>query len=314
MIYGEGRGDMAAFLKAQPIEKGFKPGSLWRYSSGDSILAAFLLQEIYKGQDIRKIFKEKIFDPLEMKDWTWESDSAGTFSGPYYFYCSARDLAQIGQLLLGRGQYKKHEIFNSAFWKFMTTVPEAFKTARVDLKGNSVSGAHIWLNLPHVGGVPQSWPTVPSDAIAARGHWGQYLVVVPSLKAVIVRLGDTRDDSVSLDGLLPRVMPLLNGYKAKMPAKEEVTSMPAPPAVQDWDLTFSSNLMQLGAGFTAKSFCSCLFVTKNDESSCRNYASLKQVNPRLTVDFAAKKTKSSFFFLFGRQAEYLGPERGCVLR
>jgi CubicO group peptidase (beta-lactamase class C family) len=43
---------------------------------------------------------------------------------------------------------------------------------------------------------------VPEDAYAANGHWGQYIVVIPSLDLVIVRTGDDRDDKTSLAKLI----------------------------------------------------------------------------------------------------------------
>jgi CubicO group peptidase (beta-lactamase class C family) len=53
-----------------------------------------------------------------------------------------------------------------------------------------IYGAHWWLNA----GDPNDpsrrmWPRVPRDAYAARGHSGQYVVIVPSAQLVVVRLG-----------------------------------------------------------------------------------------------------------------------------
>jgi CubicO group peptidase (beta-lactamase class C family) len=325
MLYGEGRRDMAHFVKQQPLEPGFEPGRLWRYSSGDSLLAGYLLGLIFKGQDLREVFRIKIAEPLGLKNWVWERDGIGTLAGAYYFNASARDLARIGQLLLGKGQYNKTRIFDESFWNFMNTVPDAFRVARVDLKDGNVSGGHLWLNRADVAGVPQPFPGLPEDTVAARGHWGQYLVVIPSLNAVVVRIGDTRDGSLSLPDLLTKTLPLLKKRPKVgahgLPAKS--VSGSAIPAgvfkssnveVQPWDLEFRQPKMALGAGFVAKSLCSCLYVSKLSENACRDYASLAQVSPRASIDRGAKSVTTSYFlFFYKRTAQYLGEERGCVL-
>jgi CubicO group peptidase (beta-lactamase class C family) len=40
------------------------------------------------------------------------------------------------------------------------------------------------------------WPGAPEDAYAARGHWGQEVVVIPSEEMVIVRTADDREPGV----------------------------------------------------------------------------------------------------------------------
>lgn len=210
MIYGEGRIDMAGFVKKQPLVKEFKPGEIWRYSSGDSMLAAYLLQDIYKGEDLRQVFKNKIFDPIGVQDWTWESDSAGTIAGAYYFFISIRGLANIGELLLGKGTFRGKKIFDENYWNFISTVPESFKKNRVGHKTQDISGAHLWLNKAREANKAKPWPAAPDDTVAALGHWGQYLAVIPSKNAIVVRIGDTRDKSVDLRGILQRAMPLID--------------------------------------------------------------------------------------------------------
>jgi CubicO group peptidase (beta-lactamase class C family) len=51
-------------------------------------------------------------------------------------------------------------------------------------------GAHWWLNAGAPGhAAERPWPALPPDTYAARGHSGQYVLVVPSARLVVVRLG-----------------------------------------------------------------------------------------------------------------------------
>ena len=210
MLYGEGRQDMAQFVKNHKFTKGELPGKVWRYSSGDSLLAARLLQKIFKTNDLRAQFKSQFFDKIGVTEWLWESDSVGTLVGSSHFYISASGLVKIGQLILNEGEINGKQLIGKDFLQFMKTVPSVYKTNRKDQKKWTVPGASIWLNDPQDGSNSVPWPGVPKDAIAALGHWGQYLLVIPSLKVVAVRFGDTRDGSIDIETLAKKIVEYLH--------------------------------------------------------------------------------------------------------
>ena len=76
---------------------------------------------------------------------------------------------------------------------------------------------------------------------------------------------------------------------------------------------YSSSIARLGLNFTAKSMCSCLWVSDNDEEFCREYAALKQVTPRISVDHDAKIVKTSLFWILSSKARFVNSRRGCQL-
>ena len=76
-------------------------------------------------------------------------------------------------------------------------------------------GGQFWLNRKPFNGKDEAlfWRTGPPDAFAAIGHLGQYVIVVPSKRIVVVRLGKTQDDVLQpvRDGLAK----LVNSVPAK---------------------------------------------------------------------------------------------------
>ncbi len=59
-----------------------------------------------------------------------------------------------------------------------------------------------WLNQVSGPVKTKPWKDAPDDAYSAIGHWGQYIVVVPSADVVIVRTGDDRNEDVDLSKLI----------------------------------------------------------------------------------------------------------------
>ncbi|MBI5504598.1 MAG: serine hydrolase [Deltaproteobacteria bacterium] len=95
---------------------------------------------------------------------------------------SARDWARFGELHRLDGVWNGKRILPDGWVRYVTTPTPAAPQGSY--------GAHWWLN----GGEPANpaqrpWPMLPRDAYAARGHSGQYVLVIPSEKLVVVRLG-----------------------------------------------------------------------------------------------------------------------------
>ena len=167
--------DMARFAANKPLTK--KPGKKWRYSSGTTnILSRILRHAINDDQRYLNFPSEKLFAPLGMTTAVLESDNSGTLVGSSLAWASARDWARFGQLYLDDGRWNGKQLLPA------TWVSHG-RTATRGSKGGY--GAHWWLSRR------KSRKDLPQDSFSAEGYQGQLLLVAPSQRAVIVRLGQT---------------------------------------------------------------------------------------------------------------------------
>tara|TARA_R110002167_G_scaffold110677_4_gene281401 strand:- start:64 stop:1425 length:1362 start_codon:yes stop_codon:yes gene_type:complete len=158
------------------------PGTHFNYSSGTANLLSRLYFE-HTGGNLQAAYDdyvENIFIPMSFQDAIFETDASGVFVGSSYFYASARDWARLGQLMLNEGEINGRRIVSKE-WVAQSTAANA-------TENNKAYGYQWWLN---DGGNSLRWPDLPSDSFAATGNRQQYLMVVPSMQAVIVRLGWT---------------------------------------------------------------------------------------------------------------------------
>ncbi len=330
MLYGAGHRDMAAYVLEHPLEKSVKPGASWRYSSGDSILLSKILRKVFAVSDLRPVFQQKLFFPLGVKDAVWEGDDAGTIGGAFYLYCSARDLAKIGEIFLRRGRVNGVQLVAPEFIDFMESVPPSFTMRRpADEHIHHVSGAHIWVN--KAAGkpgdplyVPMPWPYAPADTVATIGHWGQFLMVVPSMNLIAVRIGDTRDDSFTINRFVEQTV---NFAQGKPVTVKQLPVAPTPNlavhiagpvhAVASPGLIWKFKAAPLALGYEAMAACSCLFVTKSTVARCRDFAFVDQIpNVELSINQQHKRVRAAIPWLsaiFHETAMLRSPEKGCVL-
>jgi CubicO group peptidase (beta-lactamase class C family) len=80
-------------------------------------------------------------------------------------------------------------------------------------------GAGFWLNIKHdtpvpVWNAPWGMPQVPKDMYYARGAFGQYTVIVPSEKLVVVRMGISLDYGDHTGDLVAAVIKALHARPA----------------------------------------------------------------------------------------------------
>jgi CubicO group peptidase (beta-lactamase class C family) len=178
-------GDMAAFAASKPLAA--KPGTVWAYSSGTSnILSRIVLQSVGGTAAAMQTYaRTRLFEPAGIYSAIFEPDATGALVGSSYLYATARDWARFGLLYLNNGNANGRQILSPDWVSFVHT------PAPADACGGY--GAQFWLNGLAKDGQTRQLPDLPADLYAARGHNQEIVMIVPSRKVVIVRLGWTTD-------------------------------------------------------------------------------------------------------------------------
>jgi len=196
--------DMAAFAVRQPLEAA--PGTRFAYSSGNTLILTRILQNAVGGKpgDLLRFARNELFGPLGMTSVTFESDAAGTPIGSTRLHATARDWARFGMLYVEDGLVAGRRILPEGFVSYSTT----------ETLGSHYA-AGFWLPSP---GWRRRWPQMPKDVFYAAGMLGQFVVVIPSERLVIARLGVTHRGDDGLHDLVSGVVASLGRGRSQVPA------------------------------------------------------------------------------------------------
>jgi CubicO group peptidase (beta-lactamase class C family) len=182
--------DMAGFaVKGRPVAP---PGTRWAYSSPSTQLLARIIRDAVGGpeQTLTFVWRE-LFNPLGMRNVVLEVDATGTLQGTAYMMASARDWARFGLLYLSDGVISGKRILHEDWVDF-----SAAATLDTDY------GAGFWTNRSeHPNARGRVRLGIPRDAFFASGDLGQRIVIIPSQRLVVVRLGDSVDPTGDMRGL-----------------------------------------------------------------------------------------------------------------
>jgi CubicO group peptidase (beta-lactamase class C family) len=152
------------------------PGTTFVYSPPDTMLAMRALREAM--HDDRRFLAfpyREFFWRIGMTRTTTNGDWNGDFLMSGQAWSTARDFARFGLLYLNDGVWRGERILPEGWVKYVTTKGPA-QPARPPFYG-----AQFWLH----GGMAG----LPEDAFTPSGGQGQYAMVIPSRKMVIVRRG-----------------------------------------------------------------------------------------------------------------------------
>ncbi|HRH65630.1 MAG TPA: serine hydrolase [Bacteroidia bacterium] len=160
-----------------------EPGKTFNYMSCNTEILGLILEKA-TGMKLSEYASRKLWSPVEaMHAGYWSLDQSDGMEKAYCcFYADARDFARIGQLMLDSGKWKGKTILSPGFVREMTTPKNL-----VDDQGMAANyyGYHWWLT--EFKGHPIFY---------ARGILGQYIVVIPDQRMVIVRLGKKRGEKI----------------------------------------------------------------------------------------------------------------------
>lgn len=191
MLFLDGRDAMARYAEDQPLQH--EPGRKWVYSSATSVILADLAARVLapapdpesRRRAVAEYLRTRLFEPAGMRSMLPEFDASGTLIGGSLIHGTARDWARFGEFLRNRGAVAGAQLVPRQWIDFMVTPSPR----------EAQYGAQIWLNRTPTTGKPALFPDRgPRDLFACLGHLGQFVLVSPSRRLVVVRLGKTQED------------------------------------------------------------------------------------------------------------------------
>jgi CubicO group peptidase (beta-lactamase class C family) len=168
----------------RPERGSHAPGTFWYYNNWDFNVLGVLLRRA-TGEDTFAAVDKYLAQPLQMQDFTpadgryVRTDASEHPAYPMHF--TARDLARFGWLYLNAGRWHDQQVV-PAQWVAEST--KAYSDARPGMG----YGYMWWVSKKDI----QKHTHVGPGAFSAHGHRGQYIVVAPAHRIVVVHLYDGR--------------------------------------------------------------------------------------------------------------------------
>ncbi len=165
-----------------------EPGKRWAYHNAPYTLLEKVVQNA-SGKSFQKYFEDNLGSKIGMKGF-WQQTGANNV-----FYSDARSFAKFGLLLQAHGNWNGDQIWSGDFFEKLSQSSQVL---------NRSYGYLTWLNGKSSYMLPQSQtiypgmlvPNAPADMYQAMGKNGQLLMVIPSERLVIVRMGGAGDNSL----------------------------------------------------------------------------------------------------------------------
>lgn len=179
------------FVLKQDVDN--PPGKEMVYSCGSSQLLSAILQKT-TGLYTEAFAKNYLFTPLEITDYKWNRDAQDIAIGGFGLTMKTVDMLKIGTLYVNQGRWKSKQIL-PVEWIEESTSPKV----KVD---DGTSYAYHWWN--------KQYDNQIGRIVLAVGDEGQYIILVPDYRLVVVMTSSIKDDSSRLidyfrDYLLPCV-------------------------------------------------------------------------------------------------------------
>lgn len=212
MLFLDGRDDMARWAEEQPLEA--EPGAMFEYSSATSVILADIAARVLtdssepdrRRKAVADYLNARLFTPLGMTSMVPEFDASGTLIGGSLIHGTARDWARLGEFLRRKGRAPDGAQLLPTSWveKMVSPSPRSPQY-----------GLQTWLNRefrtkdstePH----PLFPDRAPHSVFSLIGHMGQYVVVSPSQRVTLVRLGHST--SAEREMLKPQMADVLELY------------------------------------------------------------------------------------------------------
>lgn len=159
------------------------PGVSFSYQSGDTQLLGYLLEKA-TNHFVSDYASKVLWGPMGATNnavWTLDKKN-GTEKVFCCFNSTARDFLKIGIMLKNEGKINNNQILNKSYINWLLSIPE--------LENIDKNSLFYKKKIEHYS---NSWylaKVLNKKIIYARGYLGQYIVIIPDIDVVFVRLGE----------------------------------------------------------------------------------------------------------------------------
>jgi len=217
-----GNADWPKVFLAAKVEN--RPGTVFKYNN----MASFMLSAIVQratGVKLVDFLKPRLFEPLGIKNFTWDETPEGYTFGAIGLKIQSEDMAKVGQMLLQDGKWNGKQIVPQSWVEEATS----FQINSSD-PGNTVPKE---LNDWQQGYGYQFW-RCRNNAFRADGLGGQFIIVLPEKDAVVVltAAAESTQEELNLvwDHLLPAMQdrPLPENKLASAELAKRIAALSSP--------------------------------------------------------------------------------------
>ena len=148
--------DWIGFVLERPMAA--EAGSSYSYNSGLTVVLSGILQQVTLGS-AERFAAERLFAPLGIERWTWESAPGGLTNTGWGLYLRPRDAAKVGQLVLDGGSWDGQQLLSPEWIKTATHKRTELKIDRINPVGIPY-GLLWWLDFGAQKGVPHNYSSL----------------------------------------------------------------------------------------------------------------------------------------------------------
>jgi CubicO group peptidase (beta-lactamase class C family) len=179
---------IASFLE-MPIAN--EPGTKFLYNTSASYMMSAIIQKV-TGQTLLDYLEPRLLKPLGITGLDWETDLQGIQTGGWGIRVKTEDMAKFGQLFIQKGKWNGKQILPESWIEEASTL----KILQEPDASAEKMASNDWIQ----GYAYQMWRS-RHNSYRADGAFGQYILILPELDAVIILTSETND----LQGLLDLV-------------------------------------------------------------------------------------------------------------
>ncbi|MFT5140157.1 MAG: CubicO group peptidase (beta-lactamase class C family) [Lysobacterales bacterium] len=165
-----------------------QPGSYYLYNNWDFNAAGAVFEKL-TGRNIYEEVYRQIVVPTGMQDFDLamhlEKAKTGNLERSHYqayhMHFSTRDLIKVGQLMLRRGNWNGVQLFDAEWIDALVTTHTPLNEMNPESRRDGPHGyGYMWWVFDEATHGPEY-----KSAYAGRGHYGNYIVVLPAIDLVI---------------------------------------------------------------------------------------------------------------------------------